>query len=144
MGICYWFCCILIWMKITVLDDLPYMLVEAFGSACTDWMEVYCLAVTVMLNQEDLVKLIIFKCIACFYYNCILSKFCCCRLQEACNCGFLYWHRVIFPTYLSDICENSYEPFRLHVRNWVEILHRMDSSSLCFIFDSCSIHYCFF
>src|SRR6218665_3529266 len=49
-------------------------------------------------------------------YSAMLRCFPRCRLREACDCGFLYWHRVVFPTYLADICENSSEPFRLHVR----------------------------
>lgn len=35
------------------------------------------------------------------------------RLREACDCSFVYWHRIIFPIYLGDVYENC-ESFRLH------------------------------
>ncbi|XP_071485715.1 WASH complex subunit 4-like [Diadema antillarum] len=36
------------------------------------------------------------------------------RLREACNCSFLYWHRVVFPLYLADRFENAVDAHRLH------------------------------
>eukprot|EP00057_Strongylocentrotus_purpuratus_P007399 XP_011661873.1 PREDICTED: WASH complex subunit 7 [Strongylocentrotus purpuratus] len=35
-------------------------------------------------------------------------------LREACNCSFLYWHRVVFPLYLADRFENAVDAHRLH------------------------------
>ncbi len=37
------------------------------------------------------------------------------RLRSACDCSFLYWHRVVFPLYLSDRFENAVDAHRLHV-----------------------------
>lgn len=36
------------------------------------------------------------------------------RLDEACNCSFFYWHRVVFPIYVSDLYENPLEAHRIH------------------------------
>jgi WASH complex subunit 7 len=35
------------------------------------------------------------------------------RLKQACDCSFIYWHRVILPIYLTDLRENTAEAFRL-------------------------------
>nr|XP_006817005.1 PREDICTED: WASH complex subunit 7-like [Saccoglossus kowalevskii] len=35
-------------------------------------------------------------------------------LHLACDCSFLYWHRVIFPIYLMDKYENSLDAYRIH------------------------------
>ena len=39
-----------------------------------------------------------------------------CRLHEASNCSFLYFHRVIFPIYLDDVFERAIDAHRMHVR----------------------------
>lgn len=39
-----------------------------------------------------------------------------CRLKAACDCTFIYWHRVMLPMYLADIHDNSSEAFRLRVQ----------------------------
>ncbi|XP_071809991.1 WASH complex subunit 4-like [Asterias amurensis] len=36
------------------------------------------------------------------------------KLREACDCSFLYWHRVVFPLYLADRFENAVDAHRLH------------------------------
>ncbi|XP_072038890.1 WASH complex subunit 4-like [Amphiura filiformis] len=36
------------------------------------------------------------------------------QLRAACNCSFLYWHRVVFPLYLADRFENAVDAHRLH------------------------------
>jgi WASH complex subunit 7 len=44
-----------------------------------------------------------------------------CDIQEkvstACNCSFLYWHRVILPTYFANLYESKMDLHRLMVRN---------------------------
>ena len=41
------------------------------------------------------------------------------RLRGACDCSFIYWHRVIFPLYLDDMCENVTDTHRVQVRTFV-------------------------
>lgn len=36
------------------------------------------------------------------------------KLRAACDCSFMYWHRVIFPLYLDDLCENVTDTHRVH------------------------------
>jgi len=36
------------------------------------------------------------------------------RLHEACDCSFVYWHRVIFPIYLADVFEHTVDAQRIH------------------------------
>ncbi|XP_078001541.1 WASH complex subunit 4-like [Glandiceps talaboti] len=36
------------------------------------------------------------------------------KLHSACQCGFLYWHRVIFPLYLADRYDNATDSYRIH------------------------------
>ncbi|XP_064632766.1 WASH complex subunit 4-like isoform X2 [Lineus longissimus] len=36
------------------------------------------------------------------------------KLRQACDCSFLYWHRVIFPIYLNDLFENAVDAHRIH------------------------------
>ncbi|XP_071816027.1 WASH complex subunit 4-like [Apostichopus japonicus] len=36
------------------------------------------------------------------------------RLHDACDCSFLYWHRVVFPLYLADRFENAVDAHRIH------------------------------
>ncbi|XP_059151833.1 WASH complex subunit 4-like isoform X4 [Physella acuta] len=36
------------------------------------------------------------------------------KIREACDCSFIYWHRVIFPLYLDDLCENVTDTHRIH------------------------------
>ncbi|CAG5126289.1 unnamed protein product, partial [Candidula unifasciata] len=36
------------------------------------------------------------------------------KVRQACDCSFLYWHRVIFPLYLDDLCENVTDTHRIH------------------------------
>ena len=37
------------------------------------------------------------------------------RVRRACDCSFIYWHRVIIPIYLSDMFENVTDTHRIHV-----------------------------
>lgn len=46
-----------------------------------------------------------------------------CSLRSACDCSFLYWHRVIFPIYVADIFEHAIEAQKLHVCNLFSILY---------------------
>ena len=36
------------------------------------------------------------------------------KLRQACDASFLYWHRVIFPIYLTDIYDNGVDSHRIH------------------------------
>ncbi|XP_041350230.1 WASH complex subunit 4-like isoform X3 [Gigantopelta aegis] len=36
------------------------------------------------------------------------------KLRGACDCSFFYWHRVIMPIYLTDLCENVTDTHRIH------------------------------
>ncbi|XP_076340851.1 strumpellin and WASH-interacting protein isoform X2 [Tachypleus tridentatus] len=36
------------------------------------------------------------------------------KLQGACDCSFMYWHRVVFPTYVTDLYENGEGGHRIH------------------------------
>ncbi|XP_067685139.1 WASH complex subunit 4-like isoform X2 [Haliotis asinina] len=36
------------------------------------------------------------------------------KLHGACDCSFIYWHRVIFPLYLTDLCDNVTDTHRIH------------------------------
>ncbi|CAL1541419.1 unnamed protein product [Lymnaea stagnalis] len=36
------------------------------------------------------------------------------KVREACDCSFIYWHRVIFPLYLDDLCETVTDTHRVH------------------------------
>lgn len=36
------------------------------------------------------------------------------RVHEACDTSFVYWHRVVFPIYLDDLCENVTDTHRVH------------------------------
>ncbi|XP_071961621.1 WASH complex subunit 4-like isoform X2 [Antedon mediterranea] len=36
------------------------------------------------------------------------------KLKKACDCSFVYWHRVIFPTYVADRYEHAVDAHRLH------------------------------
>lgn len=36
------------------------------------------------------------------------------RVKVQCNCGFLYWHRTVFPIYLDDVYENAVDAARIH------------------------------
>ncbi|XP_033098788.1 WASH complex subunit 4-like isoform X2 [Anneissia japonica] len=36
------------------------------------------------------------------------------KLKEACDCSFVYWHRVIFPIYVADRYANAVDAHRLH------------------------------
>ncbi|KXJ13474.1 WASH complex subunit 7 [Exaiptasia diaphana] len=36
------------------------------------------------------------------------------KIKNACDCGFLHWHRVVLPTYLDDLYENAVDAHRLH------------------------------
>ncbi|XP_078343242.1 WASH complex subunit 4-like [Oculina patagonica] len=36
------------------------------------------------------------------------------RVKKACDCGFLHWHRVVFPIYLDDLYENVTDVHRIH------------------------------
>jgi hypothetical protein len=44
-----------------------------------------------------------------------LEYLCHFRLRQACDCSFIYWHRVIFPIYLNDLFENAVDAHRIHV-----------------------------
>ncbi|XP_071139375.1 WASH complex subunit 4-like isoform X2 [Mytilus edulis] len=35
-------------------------------------------------------------------------------VRKACDCSFLYWHRVVFPIYLTDTFDNLVDPHRMH------------------------------
>lgn len=37
------------------------------------------------------------------------------RLRMACDCSFLYWHRVVFPIYFRDLYETATDVHRIHV-----------------------------
>ncbi|XP_015749024.1 PREDICTED: WASH complex subunit 7-like isoform X1 [Acropora digitifera] len=36
------------------------------------------------------------------------------RVKRACDCGFLHWHRVVFPIYLDDLFESATDVHRIH------------------------------
>ncbi|KAJ7376536.1 WASH complex subunit 4 [Desmophyllum pertusum] len=36
------------------------------------------------------------------------------RVKKACDCGFLHWHRVVFPIYLDDLYESATDVHRIH------------------------------
>eukprot|EP00795_Rhopilema_esculentum_P002023 gene2023-17584_t len=36
------------------------------------------------------------------------------HIRNACDCSFLYWHRVIMPVYLTDLFDNAIDVHRLH------------------------------
>ncbi|XP_058950258.2 WASH complex subunit 4 [Pocillopora verrucosa] len=36
------------------------------------------------------------------------------RVKKACDCGFLHWHRVVFPTYLTDLYDSATDVHRIH------------------------------
>eukprot|EP00794_Sanderia_malayensis_P006146 gene6146-6852_t len=36
------------------------------------------------------------------------------HIRDACNCGFMYWHRVILPVYLNDLFASAMDVQRLH------------------------------
>ncbi|CAH1784090.1 unnamed protein product, partial [Owenia fusiformis] len=36
------------------------------------------------------------------------------QVRNACDCSFLYWHRVIFPIYLADMYETAVDTHKLH------------------------------
>ncbi|XP_065673596.1 WASH complex subunit 4 isoform X2 [Hydra vulgaris] len=36
------------------------------------------------------------------------------KIQHACNCSFLYWHKIILPVYLKDVFTSSLDVHRLH------------------------------
>lgn len=36
------------------------------------------------------------------------------RVKVQCDCGFLYWHRTVFPIYLDDVYENAVDAARIH------------------------------
>ncbi|XP_069101114.1 WASH complex subunit 4-like isoform X2 [Argopecten irradians] len=36
------------------------------------------------------------------------------RVRRSCDCSFVYWHRVIFPIYLTDMLENAVDIHRIH------------------------------
>ncbi|KAK2158033.1 hypothetical protein LSH36_178g02040 [Paralvinella palmiformis] len=36
------------------------------------------------------------------------------KLHKACDCSFMYWHRVILPIYLTDLFENAVDVHKLH------------------------------
>ncbi|XP_022808632.1 WASH complex subunit 4-like [Stylophora pistillata] len=36
------------------------------------------------------------------------------RVRKACDCGFLHWHRVVFPTYFTDLYESATDVHRIH------------------------------
>ncbi|XP_056000960.1 WASH complex subunit 4-like isoform X5 [Ostrea edulis] len=36
------------------------------------------------------------------------------KVKQACDCTFFYWHRVILPNYLMDMCENVTDTHRIH------------------------------
>ncbi|XP_061187838.1 WASH complex subunit 4-like isoform X2 [Saccostrea echinata] len=36
------------------------------------------------------------------------------KVRQACDCTFFYWHRVILPNYLTDMCENVTDTHRIH------------------------------
>lgn len=37
------------------------------------------------------------------------------RLKRVCDTSFLYWHRVIFPTYVANMYENAIDVYRIKV-----------------------------
>lgn len=47
-----------------------------------------------------------------FYWFLILHV---CSLREACDTSFLYWHRVIFSTYVSNLYENAIDVYKVKV-----------------------------
>ncbi|KAJ8302048.1 hypothetical protein KUTeg_021035 [Tegillarca granosa] len=36
------------------------------------------------------------------------------KVRRACDCSFIYWHRVVFPIYLTDVFDNLVDTHRLH------------------------------
>ncbi|XP_055882277.1 WASH complex subunit 4-like isoform X2 [Biomphalaria glabrata] len=36
------------------------------------------------------------------------------KIKEACDCSFIYWHRVVLPLYLDDLCDNVTDTHRVH------------------------------
>jgi len=45
----------------------------------------------------------------------MLSVDCLYRVQRACDCSFLFWHRVVIPIYLQDMFETVTDTHRIHV-----------------------------
>ncbi|KAG8185393.1 hypothetical protein JTE90_018615 [Oedothorax gibbosus] len=35
------------------------------------------------------------------------------KIQEACDCSFMYWHHAVFPTYIADVFENGLNVHRI-------------------------------
>jgi len=65
----------------------------------------------------------------------MLSIDCLYRVQRACDCSFLFWHRVVIPIYLQDMFETVTDTHRIHVsRGLQNILRPIDihsNDSLC-------------
>ncbi|XP_054723864.1 WASH complex subunit 4-like, partial [Uloborus diversus] len=43
------------------------------------------------------------------------------KIREACDCSFMYWHHVVFPTYITDIYENGADTH--HIQYMISALH---------------------
>jgi len=63
----------------------------------------------------------------------MLSIDCLYRVQRACDCSFLFWHRVVIPIYLQDMFETVTDTHRIHVSSglqnisWTIEMHSNDS-----------------
>ncbi|ESO99519.1 hypothetical protein LOTGIDRAFT_113446 [Lottia gigantea] len=66
------------------------------------------------------------------------------KVRQACDCSFIYWHRVILPLYLTDLCDNVTDTHRIHymftaikdcVSPMLRVKHLPDSTELLTVFD---------
>lgn len=52
----------------------------------------------------------------------------CYRVRKSCDCSFIYWHRVIFPIYLTDLIENVVDTHRIHVSTGTSVGQKISSA----------------
>lgn len=51
----------------------------------------------------------------CLLYNVCSNCYFYYSIRRACDCSFVYWHRVVFPIYMTDMFDNLTDPHRMHV-----------------------------